>query len=586
MTGPAPPLDGAALALLANRFEAVVRKMTNTLFRTARSGVINSARDFSCCVLTADDELLAAAESLPIHILSGPDLIAGWMKRLHPTLRRGDAFLHNSPYHGNSHAGDHCVLAPVIDADGVHRFTVLVKAHVADCGNASPTSYSPAVRDVYEEGALIFPCVKLQEDYEYREDVLRMCELRIRVPEQWKGDNLGMVGAARVGEMELLALGEEVGWDRLDAYTGQWLDYSEERTAAAIRRLPAGEVTATARHDPFPGVPDGIPLRVTVKIDPARATIDVDLRDNPDCVPAGLNLTEATSRTAALIGVLNSVGMTGAPNAGSLRPIRVQVRENCVAGIPRHPASCSLATTGVADRVANAVQRAMAELGGDVGMAEAGPCTPPGSGVISGRDPRRDGAPFVNQLILGMTGGAGGPHADGWLNVAHVGNAGLMLRDSTEVDELRHPVRVWIDAILPDTEGAGRQRGAPSGLVEFGPVNCELEVMWASDGNQSPALGAAGGQSGAPSRQFRRAGDGELHELPAAGRVTLAPNERIVSISCGGGGYGSPAERDPEAVRHDVREGWITPGRAREIYDVEMDAASEERSSGGDSGSR
>jgi len=61
-------LDGVTLAVLTKRFEGVVRKMTNTLFRTARSGVINSARDFSCCILTADDEMLVAAESLPIHI--------------------------------------------------------------------------------------------------------------------------------------------------------------------------------------------------------------------------------------------------------------------------------------------------------------------------------------------------------------------------------------------------------------------------------------------------------------------------------------------------------------------------------------
>ena len=50
--------------------------------------------------------MLAMAESLPIHVMSGPDLMARDMKEIHPTLRRGDAFLHNSPYHGNSHAAD------------------------------------------------------------------------------------------------------------------------------------------------------------------------------------------------------------------------------------------------------------------------------------------------------------------------------------------------------------------------------------------------------------------------------------------------------------------------------------------------
>ena len=116
--------------------------MMNTLLRTARSAILNTARDFSCCILTADDEMLAMAESLPIHVMSGPDLIARYMKDdCTPTLRQGDAFLHNSPYHGNSHAADWCVVIPVIDDDGVHRYTVLAKAHLADCGNAVPTTY-------------------------------------------------------------------------------------------------------------------------------------------------------------------------------------------------------------------------------------------------------------------------------------------------------------------------------------------------------------------------------------------------------------------------------------------------------------
>ena len=93
-------LDGARLAIMSNRFEGIARKMANTLFRTGRSGVLNRARDFSCCIVTRDCELLSAAESLPIHVLAGPDQMAASMHQFHPELRKGDAFLHNSPYHG------------------------------------------------------------------------------------------------------------------------------------------------------------------------------------------------------------------------------------------------------------------------------------------------------------------------------------------------------------------------------------------------------------------------------------------------------------------------------------------------------
>ncbi|MBM3518538.1 MAG: hydantoinase B/oxoprolinase family protein, partial [Alphaproteobacteria bacterium] len=164
MAVPDTARDGVRLAIPNNRFEAIARKMANTLLRTGRSGVLNIARDFSCCVITAGDELLATAESLPIHVLSGPDLMAKSMKVFHPSLRRGDAFLHNSPYHGCSHPADHTILVPVIDDDGVHRFTVLAKAHQADIGNSIPTTYHGTARDVYEEGALIFPAVQVQRD--------------------------------------------------------------------------------------------------------------------------------------------------------------------------------------------------------------------------------------------------------------------------------------------------------------------------------------------------------------------------------------------------------------------------------------
>ena len=112
------------------------------------------------------------------------------MQQFHPELKRGDAFLHNSPYHGCSHAADHTILVPVIDDAGTHRFTVLAKAHQADCGNSMPTTYMGAARDVYEEGALIFPAVQVQRDYRDIEDIVRMCQMRIRVPEQWWGDYL------------------------------------------------------------------------------------------------------------------------------------------------------------------------------------------------------------------------------------------------------------------------------------------------------------------------------------------------------------------------------------------------------------
>lgn len=567
-TGERPPMDGVTLAILNKRFEGITRKMANTLLRTGRSGVLNIARDFSCCVVTADCRLLVTNEALPIHVLCGPDIMCRAMRELHPKLAAGDAFLNNSPYHGCSHAADHTLLAPIVDAGGVHRFTVVVKAHQADIGNSIPTTYHGSARDVYEEGALIFPCVKVQKRYETSGDFLRMCEMRIRVPHQWRGDFLAMVGAARIGEKEVLALAGELGWEALEEFQAEWLEYSQRRMIEAVRRMPAGSAARRARHDPFPGTPaDGVPLAVHVTIDPDAACIEVDLRDNPDCMPCGLNLSEACSRTAAMIGVFNSVDHSVPKNAGSLSRIRVLLRENCVAGIPRHPISASVATTNIADRVANAVQAAIAEIAPGYGLAECGAVIPPAVGVISGRDPAT-GEPFVNQIFLGMTGGAGAPQADSWLTIGHVGNAGLCFLDSVELDEIRQPIHVYSRRLVIDSEGAGRFRGASSVAVEFGPSAGAISVGYVSDGTRNPAQGVQGGLAGGRADQWRIARDGSREHLDACAQVTLDAGDRLLSISTGGGGYGSPLERDPIQVARDVAERWVSARRAREIYSV------------------
>jgi N-methylhydantoinase B len=566
MTNAGSNVDGIRMAVLTARFNGVARKMANTLFRTGRSGILTIAHDFSCAVLTAEHELLAAAESLPIHVLRGPEIMTKTMTDNHPKLKRGDAYLHNSPYHGCTHPADHSILIPIIDDEGVHRFTVLAKGHQADCGNALPTTYMGAAKDVYAEGALIFPAVKIQDNYEHVMDIVRMCRLRMRVPDQWWGDYLATLGAARVGEREILALGREVGWNLLAAYTKEWFDYSEKRMIDVVRAMPKGKITRTSTHDPFPATPaGGVTIKVTVEVKPEEAMIEVDLRDNPDSMENGLNLSEGCALSAPMVAIFNSIDQTVPKNEGSFRRIKVHLRDGCIAGRPIHPSSCSVATTNIADRVANPVQAAIAELADGLGMAETGAVIPPSCGVISGV---HHGKPFVNEVYLGCTGGAGTPSNDGWLTIPHVGNAGMCYQDSIEIDELRHPIFVHQRRLLPDTEGAGRFRGAVAALSEFSPVGCDMTVAYVSDGNFNPAKGARGGGVAAPSSQFRRRPDGSLEPVGNCAEVVVRPDESMVSYSCGGGGYGPPCERAVERVLRDVSEGWVTRERAESVYGV------------------
>lgn len=560
--------DPVLLAVLSNRLDSIVREMSDTLLRSGRSAVINSARDFSCALVSGDHQLLATAEGLPVHVF-GSHIQAQFMAELHPEFRPGDAFLHNDPYMGNTHSADHTILVPVFH-EGEHLFTACAKAHQADCGNAQPTTYMAYAKDVYEEGAPVFPCVLTQRDYEDVDDVIRMCRARIRVPDQWYGDYLAMVGAARVAERRLTELAAKYGNDVIRDFVSVWFDYSERRMDAAIRTLPAGRFTGYGAHDPFPGLPDGVPLKVDIDVDAAAGRVEIDLRDNIDCVPAGLNQSEATAINNVITGVLNSLHHDIPHNSGSFRRVTVRLRENCVVGIPVHPTSTSVATTNIADRLVNITQAAFADYAPEYGLAEGAMGNPPACGVISGHDPRHGDAPFVNQLILGSSGGPGTPTQDGWVTYGIPVTAGLMYRDSVEIDELKYPLLVEEQRILQDTEGAGRRRGAPGSRTVFGPLRSEMTIIYNIDGHHQPPRGVRGGADSIASSAQKRGSDGAVVELDTVGRVDLVEGERIISIASGGGGYGDPFDRDAERVLRDVLERWITTERARDVYGVAL----------------
>ena len=204
-------------------------------------------------------------------------------------------------------------------------------------------------------------------------------------------------------------------------------------------------------------------------------------------------------------------------------------------------------------------------------MADAfGSSLPPSCGVVSGFDPRADGAAFINVVILGAGGGPGTPVTDGWLTIASMGNAGTPFYDSIELDELHCPLIVHTRRLRPDSEGAGMFRGAPGAEIEYGPVDRAVEVGFACDGVVNPAQGVCGGGPGALAEAYLRRASGEPESLPGSSHLMVAEGEALVSLTAGGGRYGSPLNRAPEHVAHDVAEGWISPERARKVYGVEV----------------
>ena len=542
--------------------------MTNTLLRSARSAVISSARDFSCCLVTGEDELLAPAEGLPVHIFGCHIQTANMRKYHEGDIRRGDAYLDNDPYGGNTHPADHTFMVPVF-WEGEHLFSAVSKCHMADIGNSIPSSYFVRARDVYEEGALVFPGVRIQRDFKNVEDIMRMCRARIRVPDQWYGDYLAGLGSARIAERRLEAFCEKYGKDTVKAFMREWFDYSERRMIDSIRRLPKASLTNKGKSDPLEGMlPDGLELTVKIDIDPDAGEIHVDLRDNPPSVDAGLN-TSLGSATSAVVGaIFNALDKDLPRNEGAFRRLHFKYAEDSVVAAPTFPHSCSVSTTNVAERLVNITQSAFAQLGDGHGLSEGGAGLGAGMAVISGRDMGRGGQLYVNRLMLSTNGGPASAEADGWVNYAIPVIAGLMYRDSVEVDELKHPIRVESLSLVTDSAGAGRRRGAPAQQIEYGPTGAPMTAVISCDGQHHQPRGVIGGLPGTAGETWLTQDDAQPERLPNVAHVTIDVGQRIRGRDSAGGGYGDPLDREPERVLVDVLEGWETRQKANDVYGV------------------
>ncbi len=562
-------LSPMQLAVIANRFDGVVGEMTNTMLRTGRSAVINSARDFSCGITTADNELFATAEGLPAHTY-GLNLQTVAMCEFHDDIAEGDAYLHNDPYSGNSHPADHTIIVPVFWS-GEHLFNVCAKAHQADIGNSLPTTYHAAAPDIYAEGALIFPAVRVQRNFETIDDIIRMCQRRIRVPNYWYGDFLAMLGSARTGEKRVHDVLRKYGAATVKRFITEWFDYSERRMRQAIAELPAATIEHEGYHDPLPPLmADGIPVRVKVIIEPQAGVIELDLTDNIDNMANGLNLSEACSISNSVAGVFNCLPADIPRNGGSYRCIRMKLREGAAIGIPKFPHSCSVATTNVSDRLLNNVQAAFADLGDGYGLAEGGIGMGAGISVISGTDARREGHPYVNQLIIGNNGGPGTPCCDGWITYGIPVVAGLMYRDAVEINELSYPIHYRSLKLTQDLTGAGRYCGAPGLEIIYGPSHDPMTVVFAADGHTYPARGVRGGGDGNAGAIYYLDENGVEQRVPNVGQIELKKDAWLRGVDTAGGGYGDPLSRPPEQVRDDVLERYISTSYARDVYGVEL----------------
>lgn len=566
-------IDPFLMSVLKSRFEAIVREMTLVVMRASRSAVIKNARDFSCAILTYDHQLVSVEDALPIHVMS-MDMATRPLTELFDDVKQGDMFLNNCPYTGGTHHADLIMAMPVF-YKGEPLFWVVALSHHADTGAPAPSTYLPFAKNIFEEG-LHFPCVRVAENYKDKKDILRIGSMRNRVPELWLGDVAAQSGACRTAERRIIDLIDRYGRDTVVNFVEDWFDYGRRCAKAAIAKLPAGTYEYTTTHDPVPGVADdGIPVHVKVTVDPVAGEILVDVRDNIDNVPGGLNLSANTCTGSCRIGVFNNLDESIPHNEGSKSQIKVVMREGSAIGAPKYPVGTSVATTNVNDRLMIAGNAVFSNMGAPYGQAESASHLPAGVGVISGADPFKRGKGYVNQIFVGYGGGGANHGHDGWLTYCGPANAGLIQLDSVEVDESMYPIVIERRGVMPDSQGLGEYEGAPGMGGVFYPLDHDMTIIYAADGTSNPPRGVLGGTTAKASYSKKLGGNGDATTLPAFSEEVIEAGTKIEFTACGGGGYGDPSRRDPARVAVSVNRGWLSAELARKVYRVALTETAE-----------
>ncbi len=567
-------VDPFLMSVLKSRFEAVVREMTLVVMRASRSAVIKNARDFSCAILTYDHRLVTVEDALPIHVMS-MDIATRPITELFNDVKPGDIYFNNCPFTGGTHHADLIVAMPVFFEDKP-VFWMVALSHHADTGAPVPSTYLPFAKNIFEEG-MHWPCVRVAEGYKEKADLLRIGSMRNRVPDLWLGDVRAQMGACKTGERRIHELLERYGFETVMGFVEDWFDYGARCAKAAIAKLPAGSYSYETRHDPIPGVADdGIPVKITIHVDPEEGEILVDIRDNIDCVPGGVNLSENTATGSCRIGVFNNLDESVPHNEGAKSRIKVLMREGSAIGKPDFQVGTSVATTNVNDRLMIAGNCVFSKMGAPFGQAESGSHLPAGIGVISGRDPFKNGRGYVNQGFVGYAGGGALHGHDGWLTYCGPANAGLIQLDSVEVDESMYPILIESRGVIPDSQGFGEYEGSPTVGGVYYPLDHDMTIVYAADGTHFPPRGVLGGGTGKAAETYKIGKDGEHEVLPAFAEVVVENGTKLGFTACGGGGYGDPLRRDPARVLATANKGWISPEAARAAYKVVLTASTTE----------
>ena len=488
-------VDPVTFSVVYARLNGILSEMTETILTTARNPILYGAKDFTCTVMTARAEVLSMHDCLPVHVGTMSPALRFVIRAFGDDIHDGDVFVNNASFAGNAHVGDWTMFAPIF-FEGRFVAWAVNKCHIIDTGAHIPGNVDFYAKDVYEE-AMHFPAVRLCRQHEPIEDLVRFIAYNFRFPDLWHGDFLAQLGSLWKAESRVQELCGRFGYAVVKGCFAEALRYGERRMREEIARLPARKVEVAMTGEKIAGFfPDGVPLKLSLEVDPVAGRIHFDYTGMPDQADFGYNLSYATARCSALQGTLPLLDPGIPPNDGALNCIDVTLREGALAGIPRWPVGTSAATIALCDEVTNLVFKAWADILPERAMAGMGEyCAANflGSGTVE-----TSGESYVHVFYLAASGGGAVRGHDGIPHMFGACIMGNMGYESIELVELARPLIVWETAAVIDSGGAGEFRGAVGVRHRIQPVDHTMHIGYCGSGHTCAAFGLNGGEAGLP----------------------------------------------------------------------------------------
>jgi N-methylhydantoinase B len=550
---PKSKFDPITLEILWRRLLSIVDEADASVARTAFSSLLRDAHDYTCMFTDSrGQELVQGTFCTP----GQAGAMALGVKRIINSMplaeyRPGDVYIVNDPWLLAGHLNDVCVLSPIFYRDRPVAFTACVFHH-SDIGGRVASDN----REVYEEG-LFIPPLKLYDAGVLNEAVLNLIQWNVRTPEEVTGDIRSQVAANHVCAEKIIEMLADEGLDNLDDLADEIIDRTEKSMREAISKIPDGLY-------PYEGIIEGagkrkdITIKLIVKV--SDSNIEIDFDGTSPQVDWGGNVVYNFTYAYVFMAVKSAFDPDIPINEGAIRPVKMTAPQGCVVNC-KFPAAVA-ARMQIGHFMTEMVFKALTEATPDNIIAESGG-TPAQTNIFYGK--RNNGKPWLTMIIRG--GGLGaGSRMDGHHCAIFPANGA---NTPIEIFESDTPLIVKERSLVSDSGGPGKMRGGLGRKMVIQVPDDEMAP-------QPPTSIAvqAGRFRYAPQGLFNAKAGGKakflINDKPGdPSGLTLCESGDIIEFhSAGGGGYGNPLERDPEAVRTDVFNGYVSVERAREDYGV------------------